>query len=584
MRRNSQRRGRAGLLMLGALIALLSLVAPAHATFHLVSIREIYPGSVAAPQASYVELEMYSSDQNFVKNHGVTLYNASGDLIGTFSFGVNLPGQGVNQQAMLVGDNGVQAAFGVAPDLVSASFNVPASGGAACWAETLDCVSWGNFSGSVPSSAGTPADGSGIPDGMAIRRKISGGTCSNLLDSADDSNDSATDFSDVAPAPVSYTTVPAPMSCAPVSPPPSAVIDSKPASVTSATSATFSFHSSPVGAGFECRLEVAPFEDCDSGTISYPGPLAEGSHSFEVRASNANGTGPPTSWSWRVDTTPPSASITTHPADPSPGETASFKYSSNESGSKFECQLKPVEASFSACNTQPKTYAKLADGKYEFEVRAIDSAANVQVTPTSFSWTVDNSLADTTPPETSIDGKPTNPSSSSSAVFTYASSEPASTFECKLDVGLFTACDPSGITYLGLAQGQHTFQVRAIDAHKNVDPTPAGYTFDVVLPALSQPAPLISPAPPRLIPQTTIRGKPPATTHDRTPTFRFRSSAGAGAEFQCKLDAGAFKACRPIFTTKALSFGKHTLKVRAVVDGIEDPTPAAYVFKVIRRR
>lgn len=483
----SGRPGRCALPLLVVTVTLLAVAPTAQATFHLMSVREVYPGSAAAPQSSYVELQMYADGQNLVGGHAVTLYDATGGTIGSFAFGANLPGVGASQQTILIGDSSVQAAFGVTPDLVDSGFNVPASGGAACWSGAIDCVAWGNFSGSTPSAAGTPADGSGIPDGMAIRRKTSAGTCTNLLDGADDTNDSATDFANATPAPVSYATVPSAMSCTPVSPPPTALIDTKPAAATPSTSATFTFHSSPVGAGFECRLESNPFEDCDSGTVTYPGPLSEASHTFQVRASNANGTGGPASYTWVVDHTPPTASITSHPVDPSPGATASFRYSSNEGGSKFECRLMPVEVSFSACNSQPKAYAKLADGDYEFEVRAIDAAGNAQATPTLFPWTVDNSLADTTPPETSIGTKPPDPSSSSTATFTYSSTEPGSAFECELDGSAFAACDPAGIAYTGLGEGRHTFQVRATDASGNTDPTPAGYTFDVVLAAVSSP-------------------------------------------------------------------------------------------------
>jgi hypothetical protein len=507
----SGRPGRFALLLLAALVTLLALAPAAGATFHLMSIREVYAGSAAAPQSSYVELQMYAAGQNHVGGHAVKLYNATGATIGTFAFATGLPGEGVSQQTILVGDSGVQAAFGVTPDLVNAGFKVPASGGAACWAESIDCVSWGNFSGLTPAATGTPADSSGIPDGMAIRRRISAGTCTNLLDGADDTNDSATDFAAATPAPVSYATVPAAMACTPVSPPPSAVIDSKPPAATPATEATFAFHSVPAGAGFECRLGSEPFADCDSGTVNYAGPLAEGSHSFQVRASNANGTGAPASYTWTVDHTAPAASITSHPADPSPGTTVSFRYSSDEPGSKFECRLKPVEAAFGACATQPKVYSKLADGEYEFEVRATDAAGNVQAAPTVFPWTVDNSLADTTPPETSIGARPPDPSGSSTAAFTYSSSEPGSTFQCKLDEGSFAACDPGGVTYSGLGEGQHSFQVRAIDPSENVDPSPAGYTFNVVLALLASPGPVDMTAP--AAPVATVPAAPAVAQH-----------------------------------------------------------------------
>jgi hypothetical protein len=574
-------RGRFALALAGAAALLLAIAPAARATFHLMSIREVSPGSIAHPQASYVELQMYAEGQNLVKTHGVTLYDASGTQIGTFAFGANLPGSGVSQQTILIGDDGVQAAFGVTPDLVDPGFNIPAAGGAACWAVSIDCVAWGDFSGSTPSPAGTPVDPTGIPDGTAIRRRIAAGTCTNLLDGADDTNDSATDFADATPAPLGYATVPAAMSCTPTSPPPTAIIDAKPEKATMTTAATFSFHSSPVGAGFECRLDSDPFEDCDSGTVTYAGPLTATSHTFQVRASNANGTGAPVSYTWTVDLTPPLASIVSHPADPSPGS-AAFRYSSNEAGSKFECRLMPIEASFSACNTQPKTYPALADGDYEFEVRAVDPAGIVQADPTSFAWTVDNLLDDTTPPETSILARPPDPSASSTAAFTYASSEPGSSFECELDGGGFVACAASGVLYAGLGDGQHSFEVRATDSSGNTDPSPAGYTFDVALPPTPQAAPA-PPAPsPTAPPQTGLALRPQARTGDRTPSFRFRS-ASPGASFQCRVDRGAFKPCRSPFTTRTLSYGRHTFSVRAVLGGLTDPTPASCAFRVVRR-
>jgi hypothetical protein len=570
-------------LLIGAVVSLIAAPA-AQATFHLISIREVYPGSAALPQASYVELQMYEGGQNFVGGHGVTLYNSTGGVIGTFAFASSLPGPSVSQQAILVGDSGVESAFGVKPDLVNSAFNVPASGGAACWAGSIDCVAWGNFTGSTPTAVGAPVDGAGIPDGSAIRRKISGGSCTNLLDAADDTNDSATDFGNATPAPVSYATVPGAATCTPPPSPPTAVIDTKPPGATSSTSASFTFHSNPAGAEFECRLDVQPFAACNSGSASYPGPLSEASHTFEVRALNANGTGAPASYTWTVDLTPPAASITSHPADPSPGASASFRYSSNEAGSKFECRLNPVEGGFSPCNTQPKVYTMLADGEYEFEVRAIDLAGNVQPSPTAFHWTVDNSLADTTPPETTIVSKPPDPSDSSIASFTYESNEPGSRFECKLDGASFASCPTSGIVYTDLGNGQHTFQVQAIDASNNTDPTPAGYTFNVVLaiPPAAGPTAILS-LPQLLAPETVLDSKPKAKTRDRTPTFRFRA-ASAGALFQCRVDAAPFKPCRSPFTTKSLARGRHTVQIRALQGGIPDPTPASCTFRVVKRR
>jgi peptidoglycan/xylan/chitin deacetylase (PgdA/CDA1 family) len=85
---------------------------------------------------------------------------------------------------------------------------------------------------------------------------------------------------------------------------------------------------------------------------------------------------------------------------------------------------------------------------------------------------------DTTPPDTTIDSGPsaTATSASSSASFTFSSSEPNSTFECRLDDAAYSSCT-SPKSYSSLADGSHTFYVRAIDAARNVDPTPASQTW-----------------------------------------------------------------------------------------------------------
>jgi hypothetical protein len=85
---------------------------------------------------------------------------------------------------------------------------------------------------------------------------------------------------------------------------------------------------------------------------------------------------------------------------------------------------------------------------------------------------------DITAPETAIDSGPSGTVSSTSASFAFSSSEASSTFECSLDGGPFEAC-ASPKSYAGLAEGAHTFQVRATDAAGSTDPTPASRSWTV---------------------------------------------------------------------------------------------------------
>jgi hypothetical protein len=563
------------------------LLAPAAgATFHLIKVREVHPSS---GQDSYVELQMYAGSQSFLTGHAVTVYNAAGTLVHSSSFSSGVT-NGLNQATVLIGDSGVQSSFGVAPDLVDSSLAIPAAGGAACWNAgglPADCVAWGNFSGgaalqtSTGATVGSPVSPGGVTAGKAIRRSIEPG-CPTLLEEADDSDNSVTDFSEVTPSPRNNASAIVEATCAGA---PNTTIDDRPPPVTNSTSAAFTY-GAPTATSYECRLGAAAFASCPEAGIEYTA-LADGTYNFQVRGRNASGPDPtPASYSWRVDTAPPTATIDQKPDDPSPGGSVTFAYHSSETNSKFQCSLVPENQldAFSSC-LATKTYSGLADGTYTFKVAATDAAGNQQTTATAYSWTVDNSLADTTPPQTSIESHPPDPSAAPDASFTYASNEAGSSFECSLDGAAFSACPAGGITYLGLAPGPHSFQVRAIDAGANVDPTPAGFSFQVVLAPvqiLPAPAPPISPATPRS-PQTLLSGKPGAKTQDRTPTFRFRSDA-AGARFQCAVDRGPFKGCRSPFTTKPLKPGPHKFSVRSVAAGTTDATPATFRFKVLGGR
>ena len=80
-------------------------------------------------------------------------------------------------------------------------------------------------------------------------------------------------------------------------------------------------------------------------------------------------------------------------------------------------------------------------------------------------------------------------------------------------------------------------------------------------------------------PNTIIKKKPRKKTARRRAIFRFVSDQ-PGSTFQCKLDRKPFKACRSPFKAKVRN-GRHVLQVRAInPQGIADPTPAVYRWKV----
>lgn len=190
---------RASLKLAPLAAGLLLFLGPAQAVFHLMSIVEVFAGTPASPSAQYVVLQMYASGQNLVGGHNVLLYSATGALVASRTFNGSVA-NGTNQRKILIATTQAESFFGLQADL-----EIPASvmrdGGKVCFANTIDCVSWGSYRGST-TGVGTAFNANvGIPGGRAAVRRldISGGT--TTLNALDDTNNSANDFRVGTPAP-----------------------------------------------------------------------------------------------------------------------------------------------------------------------------------------------------------------------------------------------------------------------------------------------------------------------------------------------------------------------------------------------
>ena len=251
---------------------------------------------------------------------------------------------------------------------------------------------------------------------------------------------------------------------------PQTTIDSAPADPSNDPSPSFTFSSSEAGSTFECRLDGGAWAACTSPR-SYAS-LADGSHTFQVRATDAAGRtdATPASRTWTVDTAAPNTSFDDVPADPSDDDAPTFEFSASEAGSTFECRLDG--GAWGLC-VSPETIGLLADGSHTFQVRATDAAGNVDASPASHTWTVD-----TVAPESSFSVVPADPTNDTTPTFEFTATEPGSTFQCRLDGGAWGACT-SPATTAALADGSHTFEVRATDAAGNQETTPEAYTWVV---------------------------------------------------------------------------------------------------------
>jgi len=163
--------------------------------------------------------------------------------------------------------------------------------------------------------------------------------------------------------------------------------------------------------------------------------------------------------------------------------------------------------------------------------------------------------------DTTITSGPDTLTGSTSATFTFTSTDPNSTFTCSLDGSPFAPCT-SGQTYSSLAYGNYNFQVHATDSLGNTDPTPANYNWTI--------------AP---VPDTTITSSPAALTNSTNANFTFTSTV-VGSTFECSLDNAAFKACTSPKSHSRLGAKNHNFKVRATAGGNTDPTPASFDWTI----
>jgi hypothetical protein len=81
----------------------------------------------------------------------------------------------------------------------------------------------------------------------------------------------------------------------------------------------------------------------------------------------------------------PDTTLTATPLASSTSSTANFTFICGETAT-FEASL---DSGAYVSVTSPATYTNLSDGSHTFNVRATDSAGNIDPSPASYSWTID---------------------------------------------------------------------------------------------------------------------------------------------------------------------------------------------------
>ena len=179
---------------------------------------------------------------------------------------------------------------------------------------------------------------------------------------------------------------------------PDTLITGAPLTVTSLTTANFTFGSTESSSSFACRLDLGAFTACTSPT-NYSG-LSAGSHTFQVAATDsASNTDPtPASYTWTIDVTAPDTGITSGPSGTVTVGDATFNWTGSDNVTApanlvYAYRLDPIEPSFSAFGAATATtYTGLVTGTYTLYVKARDEAGNEDATPASQTFTADIGL------------------------------------------------------------------------------------------------------------------------------------------------------------------------------------------------
>ncbi len=369
---------------------------------------------------------------------------------------------------------------------------------------------------------------------------------------------------------------------APNSSPPDTAIDSGPTGTTDQSSATFVFHGSDTNDTFQCSLDGAPWATCTSP--QQYSSLADGTHTFQVRAVNSAGEVDPTpaEASWTVDTTAPAVTLT----DPANGSwtnnvTPAFSGAAGTASGDSSTITVSLYAGSAASGIPVQTLttsavgaawsvpasSALAQGTYTAQAQQSDAAGNLgKSTPSTFT-------VDTTPPIVTV-SEPANGSTTNEnrPSFTGAAgTEPGDSPKITVNVyagssisgspvDTLTATATSGSWSIApasaLADGTYTVQATQSDAAGNVgNSAPNTFTIDTTPPAVT----LATPA-------------NEATTTSQKPTFSGAAGTAPGDSSTVTVDiyAGSAASGTPIqtLTTTATASSWSVSASPALTNGI----------------
>jgi len=235
---------------------------------------------------------------------------------------------------------------------------------------------------------------------------------------------------------------------------------------------------------YTCALDGSPVT-CGTGAYAASG-LGQGTHEFVLTARDAASNASTASYSWTVDTTGPTVSISSKPGVRVASTSASFEFGSAASDlAGFTCTLDGVAT---AC-TSPRNLSSLAQGEHTFSVVGTDDLGNAGAAATH-TWTVD-----TAGPVVTFTATPPLFSNDSSPAFDWGTTDAdVASYSCTID-GLTDSCGELDLS--SLPDGQHSFSVVASDDLGNAGaPATHTWTIDTTAPvtAIATPSSVLNPS------------------------------------------------------------------------------------------
>ena len=324
------------------------------------------------------------------------------------------------------------------------------------------------------------------------------------------------------------------------------------------TSATVHFDCSDGGSGIAAGTtsgDVGVSAETNGQTVSPSGPCTD----------NAGNTTAPPPALVKIDMTAPETSIVGPPAARVSSNDAAFTLSGTDAGSGVDHFVCTLDGNPVAC-TADVSLTGLAAGSHSFSAAAIDAAGNVDASPATADWFIDNT-APSVAFDSPADGGRVGVSDVGIAFHaTDADDSAGFAFTCSVDDALPTSCTSPFQTGV-LADGAHHVTITPSDAVGNTgNPETIAFTVDTTPPTVTIDTPL--PA--------------DVTGHHGTASFHASDPGDDSAvmTFTCSVDGAPAAACTSPFPYANLANGQHTITIVAT-DAVGNPSaPVTVTFTV----